>query len=408
MSAQIAKKTIVIGVTGSIAAYKAAGLTSLCVKAGYDVRVIMTENAAKLIQPLTFETLTGHKCLTDTFDRNFRYDVEHISIAKQADAFVIAPATANVIGKIAGGIADDMLTTTVMAVTAPILIAPAMNTRMYENPIVQRNMNTLRELGCHFVEPTDGRLACGDIGKGKLAEPEQLFAAIETLIARRHTLTGKKVLVSAGPTREAIDPVRFISNHSTGTMGYALAREAALRGAEVTLISGPVSLTPPHAVDIVPVVSAAQMADAVLSRASAQDIIIQTAAVADFTPASPAASKIKKAGSEARSLELIATTDILKQLGEQKGAGQVLCGFAMETEELIANAETKLFEKHCDLLVANSLTTPGAGFGTATNQVSLLTPGHCEQQPLMDKSAVASVIMDRLEALVAEKTKCNV
>ncbi|MDO5100418.1 MAG: bifunctional phosphopantothenoylcysteine decarboxylase/phosphopantothenate--cysteine ligase CoaBC [Eubacteriales bacterium] len=393
------KKTVVIGVTGSIAAYKAATLTSLCVKAGYDVHVIMTANATQLIHPLTFETLTGHKCLIDTFDRNFRYEVEHISIAKQADVFVIAPASANVIGKVAGGIADDMLTTTIMAVTAPILIAPAMNTRMYENPIVQRNMNILRELGYHFIEPDAGRLACGDVGKGKLAEPEAIFAAIENLIARDHSLSGRHVLVSAGPTREAIDPVRFISNHSTGTMGYAIAREAKLRGAAVTLVSGPVDLAPPYGVEVIPVQSAAEMRDAILSRSDHQDIIVQTAAVADFTPAAPATSKIKKNGADSRQLELVATTDILAQLGRQKPTGQLLCGFAMETEDLLTNAEQKRAAKNCDLLVANSLSNPGSGFGRDTNQVSLLSADRVDHYPVMAKAEVARLILDRLESL---------
>lgn len=399
MDPKTRKKNVVIGVTGSIAAYKAASLVSLCVKAGYDVHVIMTANATQLIHPLTFETLTGHKCLIDTFDRNFRYEVEHISIAKQADVFVIAPASANVIGKVAGGIADDMLTTTIMAVTAPILIAPAMNTRMYENPIVQRNMETLRELGYHFIEPAAGWLACGDVGKGKLADPEDIFAAIENLIAREHSLAGQRVLVSAGPTREAIDPVRFISNHSTGTMGYAIAREAKLRGANVTLVSGPVDLTPPFGVDLIPVQSAAEMRDAILGRSHDQDIIIQTAAVADFTPAAPSPSKIKKSGDTGRQLELVATTDILAQLGQQKPAGQLLCGFAMETEDLLTNAERKRAAKNCDLLVANSLSDPGSGFGRTTNQVSLLTADHVDHYPVMAKAEVAKLILDRLESL---------
>lgn len=386
-------KTILLGVTGSIAAYKAASLASMLVKAHASVHVIMTKNATNFIHPIVFETLTNHKCIVDTFDRNFEFQVAHVSLAKQADLFMIAPASANVIGKLAGGIADDMLTTTALACQAPTYIVPAMNTQMYGNPIQQDNLNKLRSFGKRIIEPASGHLACGDTGKGKMPEPEELFDVIISALCYEKDLAGRKVLITAGPTREAIDPVRFISNHSTGKMGYAAARAAMLRGADVTLISGPVALEPPGNAAVEYVQSAQEMYDAVFSYRAQADLIIMTAAVADYRPAVVESEKIKKheAGGVIR---LERTKDILKSLGEDKREGQFLVGFSMETTDLIKNSKKKLQEKNADLIVANNLRTEGAGFGTETNRVTFLTPDGERVFPLLTKEEVAMEILD--------------
>lgn len=386
-------KCVVLGVTGSIAAYKIASLASTLKKLHADVEVMMTQNATQFINPITFETLTGHKCLIDTFDRNFSFSVEHVSIAKKADVLLVAPATANVIGKLANGIADDMLTTTALACKCHKIIAPAMNTNMYENPILQDNLTKLRDYGMTVIDPASGYLACGDTGAGKMPEPGALLEYILREVAKGKDLAGKCVLVTAGPTREPIDPVRYITNHSTGRMGYAVAREAMLRGAEVTLVSGPVSLTPPPFVTVIPVESAADMYDAVMAHVDDADIIIKSAAVADFTPAEVAAEKIKKSG-ETSSIALTRTKDILAELGAIKRKDQFLCGFAMETEDLLKNATEKLRKKNADLIVANSLRTEGAGFGTETNVATLLSEDGAKELPLMSKEALADVILD--------------
>jgi phosphopantothenoylcysteine decarboxylase/phosphopantothenate--cysteine ligase len=388
-------KYVVLGVTGSIAAYKIASLASALKKLHCEVQVIMTANAANFIHPITFETLTGKKCLIDTFDRNFEYEVEHISVAKRADLVLIAPASANVIGKLAHGIADDMLTTTVLACKCKKLISPAMNTAMYENPIVQDNLETLRKYGWQTIEPACGYLACGDTGAGKMPEPEELLSYIIQELAYEKDLTGKKVLVTAGPTREAIDPVRYITNHSTGKMGYAIAKAAALRGAEVTLVSGPVQLDPPPFVKVVPVVSAQEMFEAVISRADQQDAIIKAAAVADYTPANVSTEKVKKKEGD-MNIPLKRTNDILKYLGEHKRNGQFLCGFSMETEHMLENSKAKLEKKNVDMIVANNLKTSGAGFGTDTNVVTLITREQIKELPLMSKDEVAHAILNRI------------
>ncbi|MDR1834180.1 MAG: bifunctional phosphopantothenoylcysteine decarboxylase/phosphopantothenate--cysteine ligase CoaBC [Fusobacteriaceae bacterium] len=388
-------KTVLLGLTGGIAAYKIANLASALVKLHATVNVIMTENATKFIAPLTFETLTNRRCVTDTFNRDFSFDVEHISLAKAADILVIAPASANTIGKLAWGIADNMLTTTALACTCPVVVAPAMNSRMYQNAVVQENMERLRKLGMEVIAPASGRLACGDVGIGKMPEPETLLAYILRIIAKKKDLAGKKVLVTAGPTREALDPVRFISNHSTGKMGYAMAAECMLRGAEVTLVTGKTSLAPPLFVETIPVNSAAEMYEAVLSRSDEMDIIIKAAAVADYRPESTAAEKIKKTG-EAYALPLVRTKDILKDLGVRKKAGQFLCGFAMETENLLENARQKLQKKNLDLIVANSLREQGAGFGTATNIVTLISAREERQLPLLTKEETAGEIVNEI------------
>ena len=388
-------KTVVLGVTGSIAAYKIANLASMLVKMHAQVHVLMTKNATNFINPITFETLTSTKCLVDTFDRNFQYSVEHVALAKQADVVLIAPASANVIGKIAGGIADDMLTTTVMACKCKKIIAPAMNTNMYENPIVQDNLEKLRHYGYEIIAPAVGYLACKDVGAGKLPSEEVLLEYILRDIRFEKDLEGKKVLVTAGPTVEAIDPVRFISNHSTGKMGYALARVAMQRGAHVTLVSGPVSLEPPLFVDVVPVESAEDMFQAVTSRMAEQDIIIKAAAVADYTPATVADNKIKKTDGEA-AIALTRTKDILGYLGEHRTEKQILCGFSMETENMLENSRKKLDKKHLDLVVANNLKVEGAGFGVDTNVVTLITrEGACELQK-MTKEEFAGAILDEI------------
>ena len=386
-------KTVVLGVTGSIAAYKIANLASMLVKLHADVNVIMTRNATNFINPITFETLTGNKCLIDTFDRNFQFNVEHVALAKRADIFMVAPASANVIGKIAHGIADDMLTTTIMACKCPKLISPAMNTNMFENPILQDNLKTLEKYGYELIQPASGYLACGDTGAGKMPEPETLLQYILRTIAKEKDLAGKQILITAGPTQEKIDPVRYITNHSTGKMGYALARAAMLRGARVTLVTGPVAIEPPMFVDVVPVTSAQHMADAVISRAPQMDIIIKAAAVADYRPVNPADEKIKKRDGEEASISLERTTDILKTLGEQKKEGQFLCGFSMETENMLENSKAKLEKKNLDMIVANNLKVQGAGFGTDTNVVTLITKDTIKELELMSKDQVADAIL---------------
>ena len=365
-------KTIVLGVTGSIAAYKIANLASMLVKKQAEVHVIMTKNACNFITPTTFETLTGNKCLVDTFDRNFEFQVEHVALAKKADVFLIAPATANIIGKMANGICDDMLTTTVFATKAPVIISPAMNTGMWENPILQDNIAKLKKYGYSFVEPDSGRLACGDTGSGKMPAETLLLEHIELAIGMAKDMKGKRVLVTAGPTREAIDPVRFISNHSSGKMGYAIAKVAAMRGAEVTLVSGPVSIKPFVGIDKVDVVSAADMFEAVAENSNDSDIIIMCSAVADYTPADYSEQKMKKADSDL-SLSLARTKDILKYLGEHKKAGQKIVGFSMETENLIENSRKKLEKKNADLICANSINGKDTGFGVDTNGVAQRT-----------------------------------
>lgn len=390
----VAGKHIVLGVTGSIAAYKIASLASMLVKQKADVTVIMTPNATNFINPITFESLTGHKCLVDTFDRNFEFQVEHVSLAKQTDVFLVAPASANVIAKAAHGIADDMLTTTLLACTCPKLFAPAMNTRMYLNPVVQDNIKTLSHYGMEVIVPARGYLACGDTGEGKMPEPEILFEYIVKALTPKD-MAGKKVLVTAGPTQEKIDPVRFISNHSTGKMGYAVARAAMMRGAEVTLVSGKCDLQPPIGVRIVPVVSAADMAQAVKEAAPEQDMIIKAAAVADYRPRVTADEKLKKKDEE-MSVELERTEDILAYLGEHRREGQFLCGFSMETEQLVENSRAKLEKKHVDMIVANNLKQEGAGFGTDTNVVTLITKDETAKLPMMSKEEVADRLLDRI------------
>ena len=381
--------------TGSIAAYKIANLASALVKLHADVNVIMTKNATNFINPITFETLTGNKCLVDTFDRNFQFNVEHVALAKRADIFLVAPASANVIGKIAGGIADDMLTTTIMACKAPKLISPAMNTNMFENPIVQDNLKKLRSYGYEVIQPASGYLACGDTGAGKMPEPETLLAYILRTIACEKDMVGKKVLVTAGPTQEPVDPVRFITNHSTGKMGYAIAENCMRRGAEVTLVSGPVQIASPLCVRLIPVVTAADMASAVKECYQEQDIIIKTAAVADYRPAHPADEKVKKKDAESV-LELERTEDILAYLGAHRRDGQFICGFSMETENMLENSRAKLAKKNVDMIVANNLKVAGAGFGTDTNVVTIITKDDNRQLERMSKAAVAASIVDEI------------
>lgn len=387
-------KNIVLAVTGSIAAYKIANLTSMLKKLHADVTVLMTENATNFINPITFETLTGNKCLIDTFDRNFEYNVEHVSLAKKADVVLVAPASANVLGKIANGIADDMLTTTVMACTCHKIIAPAMNTQMYLNPIVQDNMDKLRRFGCEVISPDSGLLACGDVGVGKMPSENVLLQYILKECAYEKDMLGKKVLITAGPTREKIDPVRFISNHSTGKMGYALAKNCMLRGADVTLVTGPTNLEPPMFVNVIKVVSAKDMYEAVIQNFEKQDIVIKAAAVADYRPVNPADEKVKKKENDL-SIELERTDDILKTLGERK-TKQFLCGFSMETESLIENSKKKLYKKNLDMIVANNLKQTGAGFGTDTNIVTVITTGEIKEFEIMSKEEVAGKILDSI------------
>ena len=394
----LAGKHIVLGVTGSIAAYKIASLASMLMKQHADVTVIMTKNATNFINPITFESLTGNKCLVDTFDRNFEFQVEHVSLARQTDVFLTAPASANVIAKAAHGIADDMLTTTLLACTCPKIVAPAMNTRMYQNPVVQDNLEILKRYGMEVIDPANGYLACGDTGAGKMPDPEVLYEYIIKALTPKD-MAGRKVLVTAGPTQEKLDPVRYISNHSTGKMGYAIARRAMLRGAEVTLVSGKVNLQPPMGVRMVPVVSAADMAQAVKADAQEQDIIIKAAAVADYRPAVTADEKLKKKDDE-MNLVLERTEDILAWLGEHRRPGQFLCGFSMETEHMLENSRAKLEKKKIDMIVANNLKQTGAGFGTDTNVVTLLTKEDTLTLPIMSKEEVA----DRLLTFIMKKS----
>ncbi len=394
----LAGKHIVLGVTGSIAAYKIASLASMLMKQHADVTVIMTKNATNFINPITFESLTGNKCLVDTFDRNFEFQVEHVSLARQTDVFLTAPASANVIAKAAHGIADDMLTTTLLACTCPKIVAPAMNTRMYQNPVVQDNLEILKRYGMEVIDPANGYLACGDTGAGKMPDPEVLYEYIIKALTPKD-MAGRKVLVTAGPTQERLDPVRYISNHSTGKMGYAIARRAMLRGAEVTLVSGKVNLQPPMGVRMVPVVSAADMAQAVKADAQEQDIIIKAAAVADYRPAVTADEKLKKKDDE-MNLVLERTEDILAWLGVHRRPGQFLCGFSMETEHMLENSRAKLEKKKIDMIVANNLKQTGAGFGTDTNVVTLLTKEDTLTLPIMSKEEVA----DRLLTFIMKKS----
>lgn len=392
-------KTVVLGVTGSIAAYKIANLASMLVKQHCDVHVIMTENATNFIHPITFETLTNNKCLVETFDRNFQFHVSHVSLAQKADVMLIAPASANIIAKLAHGIADDMLSTTALAFNKPIIVSPAMNTRMYENPITQDNLEILRKYNFKVVEPDTGRLACNDIGTGKMPSEQVLMDYIVKVIAYEKDLFGKKILITAGPTREAIDPVRYITNHSTGKMGYAIAKQAMLRGAQVTLVSGPTSLTPPPFVDLVSIESAEDMLEAVTTLSDKQDIIIKAAAVADYKPATVATEKIKKKDEDDSSLSLVRTQDILSYLGANRKPGQVLCGFSMETENMLENSRKKLEKKNADMIVANNLKDSGAGFGTDTNVVTLITKDTVEELPIMSKEEVANQILTKLGSL---------
>ena len=391
------EKHIVLGVSGSIAAYKIASLASMLKKKQADVTVIMTQNATNFINPITFESLTGNKCLVDTFDRNFQHSVEHVALAKQADVMLVAPASANVIAKAAHGLADDMLTTTLLACQCPKIFAPAMNTRMYLNPVVQDNLKILEKYGMEVVTPASGYLACGDTGEGKMPEPEALYEAIVKALTPKD-MAGRKVLVTAGPTQEKFDPVRYISNHSSGKMGYAIARAAMLRGAEVTLVSGKTALQPPMGVKTVPVVSAADMAQAVKAAAEKQDIIIKAAAVADYRPARTADEKMKKKDGEL-TIAFERTEDILAYLGAHRREGQFICGFSMETEHMLENSRAKMEKKHIDMIVANNLRQEGAGFGTDTNVVTLLTKEETLELPILSKEEVA----DRLITFILEK-----
>ena len=395
-------KTVLLGVTGSIAAYKIAYLASALNKLHAQVHVLMTENATNFINPITFESLTGNKCLVDTFDRNFQFQVEHVSLAKQADVVMIAPASANVIGKLAHGIADDMLTTTVMACKCKKYISPAMNTNMYENPVVQDNLKILEHYGFGVIDPAVGYLACGDTGAGKMPEPEVLLQYILREIACEKDLAGKKLLVTAGPTQESIDPVRYITNHSSGKMGYAIARAAMLRGAEVTLVTGPCTIARPPFVKIVPVTTARDMFEAVTSVSEEQDIIIKAAAVADYRPSHVADEKMKKHDSEL-TIELEKTDDILKYLGEHRRPGQFLCGFSMETQNMIGNSRAKLAKKHIDMIVANNLKVEGAGFQGDTNVLTLITQNEEASLERMSKEDAANVILDKILSMLRER-----
>ena len=391
-------KTIVLGVTGGIAAYKSANLASMLIKLHADVHVIMTQNATKFITPMTFETLTNNKCIVDTFDRNFSFDVKHVSLAKRGDLFVVAPCTANVIGKLAHGICDDMLTTTMLATRAPKLIAPAMNTGMWENPILQDNLTKLKGYGYHIIDPIIGRLACGDTGTGKMQAEEVIVEHILAFMAKEKDLAGKRYLITAGPTQEAIDPVRYITNHSSGKMGYAIAKMARLRGAQVTLVSGPVNIKPFCGVDVVPVKSAADMFEAVTSRSAEADVVIMCSAVADYTPAVYADQKVKKHDGEL-TIELKRTQDILGWLGEHKPANQTLVGFSMETENLIENSRAKLLKKHAQLICANSIAGGNTGFAVDTNKVTLISNQEVKELPLCSKEETADLIIDHIQTL---------
>lgn len=386
-------KTVILGVTGSIAAYKIATLASMLVKKQASVHVIMTKNATNFINPITFESLTGHKCLVDTFDRNFEFQVEHVSIAKQADVVMIAPASANVIGKLAHGLADDMLTTTFLACKCPKIVSPAMNTAMFENPIVQDNLKILEKYGYEVIQPVSGYLACGDTGAGKMPEAETLYQYIERTLADPKDLIGKKVLVTAGPTQENIDPVRYITNHSSGKMGYAVAKAAMLRGADVTLVSGQTALTPPMFVKYVQITTAEEMYQEVTSRSDEQDIIIKAAAVADYRPKTIYENKVKKKEGQ-MAIELERTRDILAYLGEHKKENQFLCGFSMETENMIGNSRAKLQKKNLDMVAANNVKVEGAGFQGDTNVMTLITQDQEIALPLMSKEEAANKILD--------------
>jgi len=388
-------KTVLLGVTGCIAAYKSATLASLLVKAGADVHVIMTENATNFINPITFETLTSNKCIIDTFDRNFEFEVKHVSLAQKADVIMVAPATANVIAKLAHGLADDMLTTTILASKAPKIISPAMNTGMYENPVTQDNMKTLEKYGMEVITPASGRLACGDVGAGKMPEPDVLFEHIVRACACEKDMQGLKVLVTAGPTQEAIDPVRYITNHSSGKMGYSIAKACMLRGADVTLVTGKTAIKPPMFTNVVPITSAQDMYEAVTSRSDEMDIIIKSAAVADYRPSNVATEKVKKKDGD-MAIPLERTNDILKHLGEHKKEGQFLCGFSMETENMLENSKAKLVKKNLDMIVANNLKVEGAGFQGDTNIVTLITADSITELPLMTKEEVAFSLLDEI------------
>ena len=390
-------KTVLLGVTGGIACYKSANLASALVKQGANVQVLMTKNATEFIGPHTFESLTGNRVSVDTFDRNYQFQVEHIALADQADLVLVAPATANVLAKLAHGLADDMLTTTILACNCPKIAAPAMNTKMYENPVTQDNLDILRKYGWEIVEPASGRLACGAVGKGKMPEPEDLLETVLHALSHEKDMSGLKVLVTAGPTREALDPVRYLTNHSTGKMGYAIAKAAAARGAQVTLVSGPVNLKKPPYMEVVDIVSAQDMFDAVTSRAPDQDIIIKAAAVADYRPATVAEDKIKKSGNDSDlSLPLARTSDILAWLGEHRAPGQFLCGFSMETRDMVANSKKKLEKKHIDLIAANNLKQAGAGFGVDTNLLTLIAADGAKELPLMSKEEAAHALLDEI------------
>ena len=392
-------KTVLLGVTGSIAAYKIANLASMLVKLHCNVHVIMTQNATNFIHPITFETLTNNRCIVDTFDRNFQYNVEHVALAKQADVVMIAPASANVIAKLAHGLADDMLTTTVLACTCKKIVSPAMNTQMYNNQITQDNIQKLRDYDFEVIDPACGFLACRDTGAGKMPEPEVLLDYILKEIAFEKDMAGLNVLVTAGPTQEAIDPVRYITNHSTGKMGYAIANCAMLRGANVTLVTGPTNMKKPPFVNVVEIKSAQDMFDAVTSRANEQDIIIKAAAVADYRPANVSSEKVKKSDDEL-TIELERTQDILKHLGENKKKHQFLCGFSMETQNMLENSRAKLTKKNLDMIVANNLKVSGAGFGTDTNIVTLITKGKETELTIMSKDDVAKCILDEILGLL--------
>lgn len=391
----LANKTVVIGVTGSIAAYKIASLCSMLKKRGANTTVIMTKNALNFINPITFETLTGNKCLTDTFDRNFQYDVEHVELAKAADVFLIAPASANVIAKAACGIADDMLTTTFLASTCEKIVSPAMNTRMYNNPITQDNMKKLEGYGIRVIKPATGYLACGDVGEGKMPEPEELLEHIIFALTEKD-LAGKKILVTSGGTKEKLDPVRFITNNSSGKMGFSIARAAYLRGADVTLVYGNVSVPLPLGPKAIKIDSAADMADVIKSNYKEQDIIIKAAAVADYAPEFVSSEKVKKKDDDL-TLPLKRTEDILGFLGANRREGQILCGFSMETENMLENSKAKLTKKNVDMIVANNVKVSGAGFGTDTNVVTFITKDAVEELPIMTKDEVADKILDKLK-----------
>jgi phosphopantothenoylcysteine decarboxylase/phosphopantothenate--cysteine ligase len=392
-------KTILLGVTGGIAAYKAAALASALVKQHAAVEVVMTQNATQFVTPLTFEQLTGRRTMVDTFDRNFSHQVEHISLAQRTDLVIVAPATANVCAKLAHGLADDMLTTTVLACKCPKLIAPAMNTNMYENPVTQNNLEILRKYGWDVIEPASGRLACGAVGKGKMPEPEDLVQHILKYLAFSHDLVGKHILVTAGPTRESLDPVRYLTNHSTGKMGYALAKMAMLRGAEVTLVTGPTAITPPPFVNVVSVTSAQDMFDAVTKNAQECDIIIKAAAVADYTPADYSDNKVKKKDGD-MFIPLKRTQDILKHLGEHRRPGQVICGFSMETQDMLENSRAKLEKKNVDMICANNLKQSGAGFGVDTNVITMITKEETIELPMLTKEQAANAILDQCSKLL--------